>query len=166
MVPTQLRDRRGSFVNEHFSYEDSIYFLQSLIRTIADGIALDVDPNMFREQIGDTIVFIDGGLRRISQMLVENRFLIRRIDYLRDLLRVKSDFEQLVDSLRHERTAFAIHLRRLRPAFDRMYTEQREEDERIEAVLRTVDDEPEEAEDTVTSAEFQFLLNDEADGES
>lgn len=68
-------------------YEDDLFFLHSILRTVEAGLRLDVDHEFFQDKILEDIFFIDATLMRLFSSLKENPYLINRITYLRSLRR-------------------------------------------------------------------------------
>ena len=53
-------------------YEDNLFFLHSILRTLESGLRLDIDPEYFKDKILEDIFFIDASLMRTFSALKEN----------------------------------------------------------------------------------------------
>lgn len=147
-------------------YEDNLFFLHSILRTVESGLRLDVDTDYFRDKIIEDVFFIDGALMRMFSSLKENPYLINRSSYLRSLRRTVvafSDFiEQFVRGDFGFRDTVAAYSDRLTTA-QRAHLDVRRE---IDQILdqEEVDDE---TTSVISSQEYGFLLaSDEEDDES
>jgi hypothetical protein len=86
------------------NYDDNIFFVQTMIKTLRSGLALDIDPELFKDKALEDIFFIDSTLMKILSQLRENPNLIRRSEYLKSLLRAENAFlDFLGDILASER---------------------------------------------------------------
>lgn len=139
------------------NYEDDIFLLNSLIKTLQKGLNLDVDPDFFRQKILDDIFFIDSSLTNLFASLCDSEFLIARRQYLRDLQRTIAFLIDIMDGILDEKYRFAAQLRSAfikikacRLQLDKMITD-------IRSMLTDATPE-DEHEDTVSQDEFRFLL--------
>ena len=66
-------------MNERFNYDDNIFFLNSIIKTLDNGFFLDIDANYFTDKIVEDLFFIDRCIRKILESLNKNQLMIRRI---------------------------------------------------------------------------------------
>jgi hypothetical protein len=143
-------------------YEDNLFFLHSLLRTLDAGMRLDIDEELFGDKILEDIFFIHSAVSRVTSALRDHAHLIRRTGYLR--------------SLRRTVAAYVAFLERLleKPAGDSSLLESSKD--RIEstlavhqATIREIDSlldqiEPDtETDSIVSSEEFNFLLAEEPD---
>lgn len=144
------------------NYEDNIFFLNTIVKTLRSGVTLDIDPDYFREKIVEDIFFVDSSLARIYSSLKENVHMIRRTEYLRDLMRAKKIFVDFLSEILDGEMAFSPHLDSY---FSKLRAARSEHLADIQAIHNMLDEpemaEPEEA-DTISKAEYQFLFqNDE-----
>ncbi len=150
-------------------YEDDLFFLHSVLRTVEAGLRLDVDQEFFHDKILEDIFFIDATLMRLFSSLKENPHLINRVTYLRSLRRtivafsdflsqfVRGDlgFQTAADAYADRLTAAAYSHQNVRREID-LILDQEDSDEETAAV--------------VSSEEYGFLLashdEDEEDAEA
>ena len=92
------------------NYEDNLFFLMSLTRTIRSGLQLELDPDYFRDKLVEDIFFVDRTLAQIYEALRTNTYLINRRDHLRELMRAKRNFADMLDDVLEGGPAFAASL--------------------------------------------------------
>lgn len=142
------------------NYEDNIFYLDTIVSSMKTGLALDIDPDYFRDKVVEDIFFVDTSLKRIYESLKENSFLIRRAEYFRSLLRVSRIFTEFLVSLLNKDVGFARHLE---PYFLKLRSAASEHEgiaSEIEDILQV--SEPAEADqDFVSQDEFRFLLEED-----
>lgn len=68
-------------------YEDDLFFLHSMLKTLDSGLRLSIDPEYFRDKVLEDLFFIEGLLMRVFAALKDNTMLLRRATYLRSLRR-------------------------------------------------------------------------------
>lgn len=81
-------------------YQDDLFFLSLLARTLEAGLSIEADPEYFRERIEGDMRFIDRNLRSFGQMLAQSSHLIDRIEYLKLLERTARSFTACLQKLR------------------------------------------------------------------
>lgn len=81
-------------------YEDDLFFLSLLTRTLESGLAVEADPEYFQERIEGDMDFIDRNLVNFGQMLSQSSHLIDRIEYLKLLERTARTFTTCLQRLR------------------------------------------------------------------
>ncbi len=148
-------------------YEDNLFFLHSILRTIESGLKLDVDPEYFKDKILEDLFFIDAALLRTFSSLKDNAYLINRAGYLRSLRRTVRAFIDFLNLLRSgnigPRDMFRSYQSRMQHTID---THQR----MLEEVDRMLDelDPDDEATDVVSPEEYGYLLSpaDDEDGDT
>lgn len=147
-------------VAAHTNYDDDIFFVQALVKSLKAGLTLEIDADLFRDKVIEDILFADGTLARIYQSLDTNRFLVRRAEYLRDLLRAKRAFADFLEEITSGRLSFSSELESVRSTL----TEARIRHVREIADIQTAMDQDAaspEPQDIVSQDEFRFLLKPE-----
>ncbi len=92
------------------NYEDDIFTLSLLTRTLRDMLKLEIDPEFFKERVSGDIVFLDSSINRVYQALDASPFFLKRSDYLKALQRLKRSFVDLLDDITARRVPFAEFL--------------------------------------------------------
>lgn len=80
-------------------YQDDLFFLSVLVKSLDSGLSVEADPEYFRERIAGDIFFIDSSLRGFGEMLAQNSHLIERTEYLKLLERTIRSFVASVERL-------------------------------------------------------------------
>ncbi len=138
-------------------YEDNLFFLHTMVRTIESGMKLDIDPEYFRDKILEDIFFIDAALLRIYSSLKENSLLVNRSGYMRSLRRTIHAFvdflKKILDGeIQHDKLADTYHAK----LSTSLHTHERVQTELESSLERS--DVYEESSDTISSQEYGFLL--------
>jgi hypothetical protein len=97
-------------MTKKINYEDDIFALSLLLRSVSDIVKLDVDAEYFAERVDADIRFIDSAMRRVFQSLSSGPFFLKRQEYLKDLLKLKTSFADLLDAITEKRVTFAEFL--------------------------------------------------------
>lgn len=92
------------------NYDDNLFYLMTLTRTLGAGVQLDIDPDYYLEKTVEDIFFIDRTLERIHESLRLNAYLINRRELLRELMRAKRAFADLLDTVLAGDPVFSEHL--------------------------------------------------------
>lgn len=145
------------------NYEDNLFFIMSLTRTLRSGLQLEIDPDYFREKLVEDIFFLDRTLEQIYEALRTNTFLINRRDHLRELMRAKRTFADMLDELVEGRPRFAEHLESFRAKLSGARDQHVRDLSDIQKMMEA--GAPEEDQQTIVSQdEYRFLFqNDESD---
>lgn len=145
------------------NYDDNIFFVQTMIKTLRSALTLDVDPEMFKDKALEDIFFVDSVLMKIFSQLRDNPSLIRRAEHLKALLRAENAFlDFLSDTLAAERplaealSPFSHKLRACRSSHQGTRSE-------VQTMLHGPDSHGPE-EDVVSQEELGFLLQEEEEG--
>jgi hypothetical protein len=80
-------------------YQDDLFFLSVLAKTLDSGLSVEADPEYFRERVAGDIFFIDSSLRSFCEMLAQNSHLIERTEYLKLLERTTRSFSASIERL-------------------------------------------------------------------
>jgi hypothetical protein len=92
------------------NYDDNLFFLMTLTRALRSGLKLEIDPDYFRDKVVEDIFFVDRTLEQIYEALRTNAFLINRRDHLRELMRAKRNFADMIDEILDGDARFAEHI--------------------------------------------------------
>lgn len=139
-------------------YEDNLFYLHSILRTLDSGLRLDIDPEYYKDKVLEDIFFIDATLMRTFSSLKNNGFLINRSSYFRSLRRTVTAFIEFLGRLIEGELGFPDIVESYH---DRLASTLREH-QRVVREIDTILDvfEPDdEASDLVSSQEYDFLLS-------
>lgn len=143
---------------EKIHYDDNIFFLTSMIRTLNDAVKLNVDAEYFADKILEDTLFIDTSIKKIYSSIRENGHLIRRNSYLHSIMKLKRAYGRLLEDLLATNGAFAAPFESMRPKLRRI-TANHMDDVRI---IREGMDEIEELKsdgDVISHDELHFLMS-------
>lgn len=145
-------------------YEDDLFFLHSILRTLESGLRLDIDADFFSDKVLEDVFFIDATLMRLFSSLTDNPYLINRASYLRSLRRTVvafSDFlEQFADG--------SLGMRDLTESYHERLTSARQTYQKVRRDIDQIldqDSSDEESSSLVSTQEYDFLLAADSDGE-
>ncbi|MDR3200881.1 MAG: hypothetical protein LBT68_05425 [Spirochaetales bacterium] len=140
-------------------YGDNIFYIESLIKTLKNGLSLEIDPEYFAERIHDDLLFSGAVLNRIYVSLKSNAHLITRNEYLRSLLRAKRDFTGLLENIIEKKLPLAASLETGFPKLKICRAEQVRDIEEIKAYIENRRrEDPVSEDDVISGEEFRFLL--------
>jgi hypothetical protein len=142
---------------ENIHYDDDIFYLSLMVKTIGDSFRLKVDPIWFSDRILEEILFVDTTIQKIYSLLRDNRNLIKRLDYLHSLLRLKRNFSLILNEFlkldpeeRPEAKSFA-------PQIQRSLDIHENDIMQIKTILRD-NGEPGMQEDAISNDELHYLM--------
>ena len=146
------------------NYDDNLFFLMTLTRTLRAGVQLDIDPDYYLDKTVEDLFFIDRTLERIYESLRLNAYLINRREHLRELMRAKRAFADVLDEILDGTPAFSGHLAPFRTGL----SEARDRHVRdISDIQRSMSVESTEEDDQtiVSQDEYRFLLQNDDEQE-
>ena len=147
------------------NYDDNLFYVMTLTRALRSGLHLEIDPDYFRDKVVEDIFFIDRILEQIYEALRTNTFLINRQDHLRDLMRAKRNFADMLDEVLGERIAFSEHLE---PFRSKLAGARDQHVRDISDIQRAMENgtTPEDQQDIVSQDEYRFLFQNDDESDS
>jgi hypothetical protein len=139
-------------------YEDNIFFMTALIRTLNDAVKLNVDADYFADKVLEDTLFIDTSIQKIYGSLKENNHLIRRNSYLHSTMNVKKAYARLLEDLLSTDGAFAAPFETMRPKLRRIAAGHLNDVKEIKDGLDDVQDIKNDG-DTISYDELHFLMS-------
>jgi hypothetical protein len=92
------------------NYGDNLFYILALTRSVRAGLQLEIDPDYFRSKMIDDIMFLHRTLEHLHEALQTNTFLIHRNEHLRELMRAKRGFADLLGEILDRSLPFSRHL--------------------------------------------------------
>ena len=89
------------------NYEEDIFFLTLMLKSLKDGLKLDIDANFFTLKVKDDIQFIHKLIYIIYKSLSENTYMLKRLEYLKSLQRLMQQFTELLSGIVSRKLLFA-----------------------------------------------------------
>jgi hypothetical protein len=80
-------------------YADDLFVLSTLVKGLESSLAVEADPEYFRERIAGDIFFIDSSIRTFAELLAQNAHLIERAEYVKLLARSAKSFIDILGRL-------------------------------------------------------------------
>ena len=80
-------------------YEEDLFFLNLQMKWLREGLRLTIDPDYFQDKVLADLRFVDATLDRVLSTLKENPNLIRRAEYLYNLVKVQGSFLELMNDV-------------------------------------------------------------------
>jgi hypothetical protein len=104
-------------MSKKIHFEDDLYFLTASIKTLQNGLSLEIDPDYFIDRTVEDIFFIDTTLDLLYASLKENEHLLGRSEYLRRMLSIKRGYAEFLGKLLTKELPFGVHLE---PFFEKL----------------------------------------------
>ena len=145
-------------------YEEDIFLLKEMLRTLRRGCSINIDSSIFLEYTVNQILFISKALKELYSTISEANY-IKSPEHIRNLLRVSSSFRDLLDDLSNERLKFSEFTRSYTADFNQISQEHILGASKIKELLQALSEE-DENEDLVSEEEFMFLFKDDENGDS
>jgi len=77
-------------------YEEDLFFLTLQMKALKEGLQLTVDPEFFQDKALQDLRFVGSSLEKILKTLKEKPNLIRRSEYLYNLVKVENAYLELL----------------------------------------------------------------------
>ncbi len=140
------------------NYEDDIFLLQTMIKTVKAAVQLEVDAELFRDKLIEDLLFIHTTVQKLFHRLCENRKLLRRAEYLRSIMRAKSALIEVLEICLDSNTALYVYLAAYAAKLRAYRNEHREDVDDIRNMLQRTDQDEPDDQDVVSQEEFLSLL--------
>lgn len=145
------------------NYEDDVFLLQTMIKTLKTAIQLEVDAELFRDRMIEDIHFIHTTVQRLYRTLQENPHLMRRDEYLRSIMQTKVNFIEVLHACLDTDTPQYVHLAAYAGRVHSHRSEHLQDVEDIRSLLQRSDPADSHHEDVVSPEEFLSLLQRDED---
>ncbi|MCD6342409.1 MAG: hypothetical protein J7L76_01345 [Spirochaetaceae bacterium] len=105
---------------EKIHYDDNIFFMTALIRTLDDAVNLSIDADYFADKVLEDTLFLDTSIQKLYSSLKENTHLIRRDAYLHSIMKLKKAYGRLLENLLSTNGNFDTSFETMRPKIRRI----------------------------------------------
>lgn len=143
---------------EKIHYDDNIFFIRSLIRTLHDAIRLNVDSEYFADKILKDILFINTSIQKVYGSLKNNSLLIRRNVYYHSIMKLKKAYVQFLNELNSTDGRFRNTFEHMRTKFKLIMENNLKELQEIKSFISGTDTEKAEG-DTISQSELHYLMS-------
>jgi hypothetical protein len=143
---------------EKIHYDDNIFFMTALIRTLDDAVKLSVDADYFADKVLEDTLFIDSSIQKLYSSLKNNLHLIRRNSYLHSIMKLKKAYGRLLENLLSTTGNLAVSIESMRPKIRRIAASHLNDVKEIrESLEKNQDVKPDS--DTISYDELNFLMS-------
>ena len=142
------------------NYDDNLFHLISLTKTLRNGLQLELDADYFRDKVVEDILFIDRALQQIYEALSVNTYLINRKAHLRELMRAKRAFADMLEEITSRSGVFAQQLAPFDEKIGKAREQHLQDISEIQSMIE-VGKKEQLTEDIVSQDEYQFLFREE-----
>lgn len=139
-------------------FDDDLFFLQTMIKNIKDGLSLEIDLDYYADKIVEDIFFIDAILEKIFSALRENETLIRRTEYLKILSRTKKYFIEFLRILISKEIPLSVFFEPFSNKFSAIQAQHKKGLQEINELLDVLENNLNENQDMISQEEFKFLF--------
>jgi len=91
--------KEGIDMSKRIHIEDTLFFLQSRLKLLADGLILNLEPDLFLESYLQDLDFLESSLAYCIEAIQENEKYIDWEEQVQNMLDIEEDFESLLDDL-------------------------------------------------------------------
>ncbi len=147
------------------NYEDDIFYLTHIVKKLADGLKLEIDPVNFKDKVVSEIDFIHKCTGQIFTSLKKSQLKINRDTILKNMLRLNRHFIRLLDDIINRATPFTHHLQEESNRFSALKTRHAEFMQEIEDILSSIAKKGNGDQETISEEEMRILLTNHEDEE-
>ena len=140
------------------NYEDDIFYLTHIVKKLADGIKLDIDPNRYKDKIFDEILFIHESSKTLFDSLKKSQLKINRDLHLRNMLRLNRHYVNLLDNIIHDNFTFTKYLQDHTDKLSSIQSLHAEYIEEIEDLLSEITKDSNGDQEIISEEEMRILL--------
>ena len=144
-------------------YEEDLFLLKEMLRTLRRGCSISIDSSIFLEYTVNQLLFINKALKELYSSISEANY-IKSPEQIRNLLRVSSNFRGLLDDLINDRLQFSDFTRSYTDDFKSIEEEHIKASAEIKELLISLSN-TDEQEDVVSEEEFMFLFKEDNESE-
>ncbi|HAK47018.1 MAG TPA: hypothetical protein DCO79_14020 [Spirochaeta sp.] len=144
-------------------YEEDLFLLKEMLRTLRRGCSINIDSSIFLEYTVNQLLFISKALKELYSSISEANY-IKSPEQIRNLLRVSTNFRGLLDDLINDRFKFSEFTRSYTADFNSIEQEHIKASAKIKELLISLN-EVEDQEDLVSEEEFMFLFQEDENEE-
>lgn len=147
-------------------YDDNLFYLNALIKTIKNGISLEIDREFFIEKTVDDLFFLDSLLVKLYALIKENVYLIKRPEHLRSIQRSKKLFIELIETIQSKKSSFSDGLEPYFPKLTLSRDEHLRDIDEIQDTLTAGNDAAaKDTFDVISEEELKFLFTNDKEVE-
>ena len=140
------------------NYEDNIFYLTLIFKSISASLLLNIDTDLYRDRIIEDIRFLDKTSASIYQSLKANHLMIDRFTHLKGLQKLNSKVIALLEDILEERLPLASSLEQDFDLLQRIQSNRETELAGINEMITKQKGSTDDQEPIVSEEEFKVLL--------
>ena len=147
------------------NFEEDIFYLNVLIKTLAGGVKLQLDEEYFLSRLQADVAFIDQTIDKLYDALRANAHMVRRVQHVRELRTAKIRFVELLGDVIDRRMAGADLLRDSTAELRTVRAHHERDLSEMGRSLREAADQALQDEHMISDEEFRVLLAEDEEPE-
>jgi hypothetical protein len=148
-------------MEKQINFGDNIFFLTLILKDLSSGIRLSLDNDMFLDKLVEDIFFLERSIEKVFELIKERVLLIDRLEHLKNLETLSSDFAAFLEETIMGDVPVAEHLAAFSEKFDSIKDNQHKMVSEMREIIHDTDQSETTEEDMVSREEFEFLLAEE-----
>ena len=148
-------------MEKQINFGDNIFFLTLILKDLLSGVRLSLDHDLFLDKLVEDIFFLEGSIEKVFELIKERVLLINRLEHLKNLETLSSDFAAFLEEVIMGNVPVAEHLAAFLEKFDSIKDHQHKLVSEMKGIIHDADQSETIEEDMVSREEFEFLLAEE-----
>ena len=140
------------------NYEDDIFFLSHIVKKLADGIKLDIDPRRYKEKILAEILFVHESSKTLFATLKESQLKINRDLHLKNMLRFNRHYVDFLDNIIQDNFTFTKYFHEHTDKLTDIKAQHAEYIQEIEDLLSEITKDSNGDQEIISEEEMRILL--------
>lgn len=153
-------------MEKQINFGDNIFFLTLILKDLSSGIKLSLDNDLFLDKLVEDVFFLEGSIEQVFELIKERVLLIDRLEHLKNLEKLSSDFAAFLEEIIMGDVPVAEHLAAFLEKFSGIKDHQHKLVSEVRGIIHDADQSETAEEDMVSREEFEFLLAEEANEEN
>jgi len=148
-------------MEKQINFGDNIFFLTLILKGLSSGVRLSLDNDLFLDKLVEDIFFLEGSIGKVFELIKQRALLIDRLEHLKNLEILSSDFAALLGEIMTGDVLAAEHLAAFSEKFESIKDHQHKLVSEMRGIIHDTDQSKTTEEDMVSREEFEFLLAEE-----
>ena len=148
-------------VTRQTNFEDDIFYLNVLIRTLRGGLKLQLDEEYFTDRLQGDLAFVDQTIDKLYDGLRASAHMVRRVEHVRELRTAKMRFVEFLGEVMEQRLPGAEFLRGMPAELGTLRDHHERDLAEMSRSLREAGDKALQDENMISDEELRVLLAEE-----
>lgn len=145
------------------NYGDNIFFLNMKVRILRNCLKLDIDRELFLENINEEILFIVVAIEKLYGLLKESPIIVNRAENLKAIQRLKLQIISLLTSIIEGESSYSAHMESRFTHYKTVRENFLNNIEEIKGIITEISEKAAEEQHIISEEEYKHLLsNDES----